>query len=111
MIPIPLDPLKAMCDPSGDQDGSVAKSELRLWRPEPSALMSQMFHVPFRVLANAIWLPSGDQAGLLSSQHVLSGVSAVCPLPSAFITQMRKRSPPVPLRRSYAIFVPSGDQS
>ena len=68
-----------------------------------------MLHPPPRVLAKAIRLPSGDHAGVLSSAYVLSGVSADCALPSAFITQMRQWSPPS--SRWYAIFVPSGDQS
>jgi hypothetical protein len=61
-----------------------------------------------RQVANAIFVPSGDQAGdqFESSSGVL--VRLVCVLPSAFMTKISEL---VPVFRVKAIFVPSGDQA
>src|SRR3972149_1633058 len=58
-----------------------------------------------RVLANAIFDPSGDQEGAPSNAEWF--VRFVAPVPSAFITKISAR-PPATL--SNVIFDPSGDQ-
>src|SRR2546430_402145 len=57
MVRSPLPPWKASLEPSGDQAGKLALF-VRLWRPEPSALITEM-----PTPETAICVPSGDQAG------------------------------------------------
>src|SRR5215210_1220144 len=65
---------------------------------------------PDRVLTNAIWLPSGDQAGYVSGKVLV--VSCVGAPPPASITQISRSVCPSTskLLAAYAILVPSGDQ-
>src|SRR6266480_2354097 len=92
MVRSPLPPWKASLEPSGDQAGKLALF-VRLWRPEPSALITEM-----PTPGKAICVPSGDQAGKLALF-----VRLWRPEPSALITEM-----PTPEK---AICVPSGDQA
>ena len=51
--------------------------------PLPSAFMTETAPLPPRLLTKAIFLPSGDQAGV---EKYAVGVSLRFPLPSAFMT-------------------------
>ena len=91
---MPSIPRYASRPPSGDHAGSSPKTVLTRRRPLPSAFITHRFQLPDRVLPNAICVPSGDHDGSASSTvEPLEDVSCVCALPSAFITQMRKRPP------------------
>ena len=74
--------------------------------PEPSGFITYISSLPSRLELNAIFVPSGDQAGSDSRAGLL--VSRVCPVPSAFITYISEL-----LSRpdTNAIFAPSGDQA
>jgi hypothetical protein len=57
------------------------------WSWLPSAFRTQIALTPSRPDPNAIWLPSGDQAGVESPGSLLaSGDNRVCRLPSAPMT-------------------------
>src|SRR5918911_2180098 len=103
---------KAILVPSGDQSGrspmafSVVASVVSWLRFDPSAFITQMCEfAPPRVLLNAILLPSGDQAGLVSEEPEVSCFGSE---PSAFMTQIWS---PGKVSATYAIFVPSGDHA
>ena len=86
--PIAVEPTYASCCPSGDQAGSLPKTDETCRGLLPSASMTQRFQLPARVLPNAIFVPSGDQAGSESTtSESAGGEISVCPLPSAFMTQ------------------------
>jgi hypothetical protein len=81
--------LKAMCAPSGDQDGSssFAESFVTFVCPLPLAFMTQTSNGPAGPngeLEKAIFVPSGDQSGSESDVDDVF-VRFVCPLPSEFM--------------------------
>ena len=72
---------KTIRSPSGDQAGwtSSALVEVSCRVPLPSASIAYRSNVPARLLANAIVLPSGDQAGSVWKKSA-SGWTAPRPL-------------------------------
>jgi hypothetical protein len=74
---------------------------------EPSAFITQISQPvgPNACRSNAIFLPSGDQAGY----SPLTRLTRLCPEPLAFITQMLGIGPP--RTEANAILLPSGDQA
>ncbi len=78
---------KAIRFPSGDHTGWLASwgRAVNCRTPVPLAFITQISNVPRRLLANAILLPSGDQAAspFLSDGDAVRFLSV---LPSAFIT-------------------------
>src|SRR3954470_20540107 len=86
--------------PSGENFGfmSMKPSDVRRWRPVPSALTISTPSGP----RNTIRLPSGDQSG-----HESEGLSVTCisPLPSALTVQML----PTVSRRENTILSSVGD--
>ena len=73
---------------------------------EPSAFISQTWSVPLRLETNAMKRPSGDHAGVRSSD--LAVVNRTGLDPSTFITQMSL----LPPREDWnAILVPSGENT
>src|SRR5215210_7391677 len=111
-LTVQMSPLstKAILSPSGDQVGldSWSKSPVSFFCPEPSAFITQTSaRKPSEAgslcsLLNAISVPSGDQAGLVSERLLSVRAFLVLALPERLITQI---SPP----RAHAIISPSGE--
>ena len=94
--------------PSGDHAGPCSSAAVAIsgLAPDPSAFMIQMSQPgePTVVWSNAIFVPSGDQAGY----SPYTRLSCLRPDPSGRMTQIvlfPARTEPK------AIFVPSGDQA
>jgi len=96
--PPPRNEVNTICDPSGDHDGwaSAAHAEgtsapggqlpefwVMFTTPDPSAFITYTSSLPVRFEANAIFVPSGDQAAWASSRGEL--VSCRTSDPSGFI--------------------------
>src|SRR5215210_9332421 len=93
---------------SGDHEGYSANERVRRCGLEPSVAMLQRFSAPDRVEANAMLVPSGDQAGD-QSLALLRVRFAACE-PSAFITQISSSRLMPCLESRYAIRRPSGEK-